>query len=119
NGPHTTILAGETQPLTDLVNTYQEREIRARLIPVDYASHTPHVEDLRETILGDLTQRADIKPVAPSIPFYSTHTGTLLTEDRLLDAEYWFDNLRHPVHFHTTLEQLLDDGHYTLIESSP
>ncbi|AUH45287.1 beta-ketoacyl synthase [Streptomyces sp. CMB-StM0423] len=119
NGPHTTILAGETQPLTDLVHTYQERQIRARLIPVDYASHTPHVENLRETIITDLAERAAIQPVAPTIPFYSTHTGTLLAPDQLLDAEYWFNNLRHPVHFHTTLEQLLDDGHYTLIESSP
>ncbi|WP_225798267.1 type I polyketide synthase, partial [Streptomyces aculeolatus] len=119
NGPHTTILAGETQPLTDLVNAYQEREVRARLIPVDYASHTPHVEDLRETILGDLTQRAGIEPMPPTIPFYSTHTGALLTFDQDLDPEYWFNNLRHPVHFHTTLEQLLDDGHHTLIESSP
>ncbi|WBB60935.1 SDR family NAD(P)-dependent oxidoreductase [Streptomyces sp. WMMC500] len=119
NGPHTTILAGETEPLTDLVNTYQEREIRARLIPVDYASHTPHVEDLRQTITGDLTERASIQPVPPAIPFYSTHTGALLRPDQLLDAEYWFNNLRHPVHFHTTLEQLLDDGHHTLIETSP
>ncbi|WBB60934.1 SDR family NAD(P)-dependent oxidoreductase [Streptomyces sp. WMMC500] len=119
NGPHTTILAGETGPLTDLVNTYQERDVRARLIPVDYASHTPHVEDLRDTIIGDLTQRAAIEPVPPSIPFYSTHTGTLLPFDQDLDAEYWFNNLRHPVHFHTTLEQLLDDGHHTLIETSP
>ncbi|WP_326794337.1 SDR family NAD(P)-dependent oxidoreductase [Streptomyces sp. NBC_01808] len=119
NGPHTTILAGETQPLTDLVNSYQEREIRARLIPVDYASHTPHVEDLRETIITDLAERAGIEPMAPTIPFYSTHTGTQLAFDQDLDAEYWFNNLRHPVHFHTTLEQLLDDGHYTLVESSP
>ncbi|MHA4820562.1 acyltransferase domain-containing protein, partial [Streptomyces aculeolatus] len=94
NGPHTTILAGETQPLTDLVNTYQEREVRARLIPVDYASHTPHVEDLRETIITDLAERAAIEPMPPTIPFYSTHTGALLTFDQDLDAEYWFNNLR-------------------------
>ncbi|WP_344291945.1 type I polyketide synthase, partial [Streptomyces synnematoformans] len=119
NGPHTTILAGETQPLTDLVHAYQEREIRARLIPVDYASHTPHVEDLRETIITDLAERAGIEPMPPAIPFYSTHTGALLSFDQDLDAEYWFNNLRHPVQFHSTLTQLLDDGHHTLIETSP
>nr|WP_237330473.1 type I polyketide synthase [Streptomyces sp. BA2] len=119
NGPASTVLAGETTALTELVETYQQRGVRARLIPVDYASHTPAVEALRETILTDLTHRAHIQPVAPTIPFYSTHTGALLSDDQLLDATYWVDNLRHPVHFHDTALKLLDDGHHTLIESSP
>ncbi|MEU2273104.1 SDR family NAD(P)-dependent oxidoreductase, partial [Streptomyces olindensis] len=119
NGPATTVLAGETTALTELVEEYQQRGIRARLIPVDYASHTPAVEALRETILTDLTDRAQIQPTPPTIPFYSTHTGGLLPENRLLDATYWVDNLRHPVHFHDTALKLLDDGHHTLIETSP
>ncbi|MGW7090471.1 type I polyketide synthase, partial [Streptomyces sp. NPDC054871] len=119
NGPATTVLAGETTALTELVQTYQQRDVRARLISVDYASHTPAVEALRETILTDLTHRAQIQPLAPTIPFYSTHTGTLLPDTQLLDATYWVDNLRHPVHFHDTALKLLDDGHHTLIETSP
>ncbi|MCX5330377.1 type I polyketide synthase [Streptomyces sp. NBC_00140] len=119
NGPATTVLAGETAALTALVEAYQQDGVRARLIPVDYASHTPAVEALRETILTDLTHRAQIQPVPPTIPFYSTHTGSLLPDDRLLDGAYWVDNLRHPVHFHTTALQLLDDGHHTFIETSP
>ncbi|MCX5359773.1 SDR family NAD(P)-dependent oxidoreductase [Streptomyces sp. NBC_00124] len=119
NGPATTVLAGETTALTALVEAYQQDGVRARLIPVDYASHTPAVEALRETILTDLTHRAQIQPVPPTIPFYSTHTGSLLPDDQPLDGAYWVDNLRHPVHFHTTALQLLDDGHHTFIESSP
>ncbi|MFJ4689691.1 acyltransferase domain-containing protein, partial [Streptomyces sp. NPDC088789] len=119
NGPATTILAGDTTTLTTLVESHQQRGIRARLISVDYASHTPAVEALRETILTDLTERARIQPTTPTIPFYSTHTGGLLPEDRPLDATYWIDNLRHPVHFHETALKLLDDGHHTVIETSP
>ena len=119
NGPNTTVLAGETTALSRLVEDYQERGIRARLIPVDYASHTPTVEALRETILTDLTDRAQIQPTPPAIPFYSTYFGGLLPQGRTLDAEYWVDNLRHPVHFHDTTLKLLDDGHHTLIETSP
>ncbi|MGW0338138.1 polyketide synthase dehydratase domain-containing protein, partial [Streptomyces sp. NPDC003011] len=47
------------------------------------------------------------------------YLGSLLEPGQLLDAAYWVDNLRHPVHFHTTALQLLDDGHHTLIETSP
>ncbi len=119
NSPNTTVLAGETTALSRLVEDYQERGIRARLIPVDYASHTPTVEALRETILTDLTDRAQIQPTPPAIPFYSTYFGGLLPQGRTLDAEYWVDNLRHPVHFHDTTLKLLDDGHHTLIETSP
>ncbi|MFJ6662273.1 beta-ketoacyl synthase N-terminal-like domain-containing protein, partial [Streptomyces sp. NPDC091377] len=119
NGPATTILAGDTTTLTALVESHQQRGVRARLISVDYASHTPAVEALRETILTDLTERARIQPTTPTIPFYSTHTGGLLPEDRPLDATYWIDNLRHPVHFHETALKLLDDGHHTVIETSP
>ena len=57
---------------------------------MDYASHSRHVEVLREEILEAF---ADISPRGGSIPLHSTVTGELI-DTAELDAEYWYRNLR-------------------------
>ncbi|MFB0633454.1 SDR family NAD(P)-dependent oxidoreductase, partial [Streptomyces sp. AB3(2024)] len=88
--------------------------IRARQVPVDYASHSAHVERIEAELLEVL---GPIVPRKAEIPFYSTVTGGLLTET-LLDAGYWYRNLRHPVRFEDTVKVLLDNGFATFVESS-
>ncbi|MET8756076.1 SDR family NAD(P)-dependent oxidoreductase, partial [Streptomyces sp. NPDC004667] len=51
------------------------------------------------------------------IPFYSTVTGGVLGET-LLDAGYWYRNLRHPVRFEDTVRKLIAKGFGTFVESS-
>ncbi|TXL82651.1 acyltransferase domain-containing protein, partial [Streptomyces sp. IB2014 016-6] len=81
----------------------------------DYASHSPHVEALEEHLL---TVLADITPQAASIPFHSTtHPIDRPTDTTTLNSTYWYDNLRQPVHFHTTLTHLNNTGHTTYIET--
>ncbi|MFE3695410.1 SDR family NAD(P)-dependent oxidoreductase, partial [Streptomyces sp. NPDC059129] len=89
--------------------------VRARLIEVDYASHSAHVEEVREQILTDL---ADITPVTGSVPFYSTVTGGWL-DTASLDAEYWYRNLRQTVEFEQATRGLLEEGFRFFIEPSP
>ncbi|MEU1290322.1 SDR family NAD(P)-dependent oxidoreductase, partial [Kitasatospora sp. NPDC005856] len=113
NSPHTTVLAGNTHELTTLVTHYQHQGIDAKTIPVDYASHSPHVEPLHHHLLTTL---ADLQPTTPTIPFHSTtHPDTTPT----FNAQYWYDNLRHPVQLHTTTHNLLHTGHTHFIETSP
>ncbi|MDT7788760.1 MAG: hypothetical protein QOF58_7179, partial [Pseudonocardiales bacterium] len=59
NGPRSTVVAGEVEALAEIVAECVERGVRARMIAVDYASHTPQVEAIRERVLNDL---ADIQP---------------------------------------------------------
>ncbi|MFE9045848.1 SDR family NAD(P)-dependent oxidoreductase, partial [Streptomyces sp. NPDC007818] len=89
--------------------------IRARLIDVDYASHTPHVHTLHDQLK---TLLDDIEPVSSQVAFHSTLTGTVI-DTATLDAEYWYQNLANPVLFQPTLHTLLDTGHTTYIETSP
>ncbi|MFD8011283.1 SDR family NAD(P)-dependent oxidoreductase, partial [Streptomyces sp. NPDC059762] len=113
NSPHTTIVSGDTDTLTRLVADYQKRGIDAKTIPVDYASHSHHVEHLRDHLLHALH---DITPRTPTIAFHSTtHPGT----NPLCDAAYWYDNLRNTVQLHPTITTLLDTGHTHYIEVSP
>ncbi|MFJ6379380.1 type I polyketide synthase [Kitasatospora sp. NPDC092039] len=114
NGPATTVISGDTDALEEFVTACRNEDIRARTIPVDYASHGPHVDQIRDDLARLLT---GITPRATDTAFYSTVTAHPLDTTRL-DADYWFRNLRQPVEFERTIRTLATDGHTTFIESS-
>ncbi|MFD0411920.1 type I polyketide synthase, partial [Kitasatospora sp. NPDC127116] len=115
NGPSSTVVSGEPEALDGLMALCEEREVRARRIPVDYASHSAQVDRLRGRILDDL---AGISPTTSVVPLYSTLTGTPIDTARM-DAGYWFDNLRSPVRFEEATRALLAGGRSVFVECSP
>ncbi|WP_169810949.1 acyltransferase domain-containing protein, partial [Nocardia amikacinitolerans] len=115
NGPTATVIAGDAHDIHQLVDNYLTADIPARIIPVDYASHSPAVETLRENLLELL---APITPQTAPIAFHSTVTTTAL-DTATLDADYWYRNLRNPVRMQETTTTLLTTGHTTFIEVSP
>ncbi|MGW4380753.1 SDR family NAD(P)-dependent oxidoreductase [Kitasatospora sp. NPDC004531] len=115
NGPSSTVVSGDAAAVAEFVDALVEEGVRARLIEVDYASHSAHVEEIRERLLSDLD---GIAPVAGSVPFFSTVTGGWL-ETEELDAEYWYRNLRETVEFANATEALLGEGFRFFVESSP
>ncbi|MFD7454163.1 SDR family NAD(P)-dependent oxidoreductase [Kitasatospora sp. NPDC059827] len=115
NGPTTTVIAGDHDALNRLLTHCEETGIRARRIDVDYASHTHHVEQLRDHLAEQLT---GITPKPGDIPFYSTVTGERIDTTRL-DADYWYTNLRQPVLLEPTLRDLATHGHTSYLEISP
>ncbi|GAB3844820.1 hypothetical protein GCM10027610_059940 [Dactylosporangium cerinum] len=115
NGPSATVVAGDSAAVDALVDACQAENIRARRVPVDYASHSPHVEAVRERLLRDL---ADVTPMSAPIAFCSTVTGGMLDTARL-DAGYWYDNLRQPVRLEAAVRSLAAAGHRVFVECSP
>ncbi|OLR93776.1 type I polyketide synthase [Actinokineospora bangkokensis] len=115
NGPATTVVAGEPDALDELVAAWTAREVRARKIPVDYASHSPQVEKLQDSLPAAL---AGLTPRAAEVPFHSTVTRTVLGGTEL-DADYWYRNLRQTVHFEPVIASLVESGHDVFIEVSP
>ncbi|MBD0674100.1 type I polyketide synthase, partial [Streptomyces sp. CBMA156] len=115
NGPSSTVVSGEPDALDALMVLCESREVRARRIPVDYASHSAQVDRLRERILDDL---AEVAPVTSTVPLFSTLTGTPIDTVRM-DAGYWFDNLRSPVRFEEATRALLAGGRSVFVECSP
>ncbi|MEW1547806.1 SDR family NAD(P)-dependent oxidoreductase [Streptomyces tsukubensis] len=115
NSPGSTVVSGDAQALAELLSLCEERGVWARRIAVDYASHSPHVDRLRERLSAELS---DIRPRQGLVPFCSTVTGGII-ETGGLDASYWFRNLRRPVRFAPALESLLRDEHTALVEISP
>ena len=115
NGPSSTVVSGEVGALDELLAACAARDVRARRVPVDYASHSPQVELIRDEVLGALTGLA---PRAATVPFYSTLTGGLLDTTRLT-GDYWYRNLRERVRFEQATAALAEDGHDLFIEVSP
>ncbi|WP_455432271.1 type I polyketide synthase [Streptomyces pratensis] len=115
NGPSATVVSGGTDAVAEFVEACRRDGIRARAIPVDYASHSPAVEVLRDTLLDRF---ADLRPRSSSVPFHSTVT-TAETDTAELDAAYWYTNLREPVQLADTVGALAEAGHTLFVEISP
>jgi len=115
NSPRSTVVAGEPQALRELLADCEAAGARARMIAVDYASHSAQIESIRERLLADLRP---IAPVSAEIPIFSTTTAALV-DGAQLDAGHWYRNLREPVCFEQATRALLDDGVTAFIESSP
>ncbi len=116
NGPAQVVVSGEPEALEELVAQCVARDIRARTIPVDYASHSSYVEQI-ETQIGEVLDGVD--PQAADIPLYSTLTGAWLDANTLMDAGYWYRNLRQTVLFEHATRGLLAEGHGLFLEMSP
>ncbi|BBC30134.1 Polyketide synthase [Streptomyces graminofaciens] len=114
NGPAATVLSGDTEAIDGIVARLQAEDVRARRIPVDYASHSAHVEEIRERLLECL---ADIRPTTGQVPFFST-VDLRWQDSDALDAEYWYRNLRQTVRFEEATRTLLDQGFRYFVESS-
>ncbi|MFE0464319.1 SDR family NAD(P)-dependent oxidoreductase, partial [Kitasatospora sp. NPDC058965] len=115
NGPAATVVSGERTAVEALVERLRAEGVRARLVPVDYASHSAQMEPLGESLPALL---AGIRPRRTGTAFYSTLTGTRL-DTAGLTGDYWYRNLRGTVRLDRAVRAALADGHRHFVESSP
>ncbi|MGW2332278.1 type I polyketide synthase, partial [Streptomyces sp. NPDC001700] len=114
NGPSSVVVSGDVAELDVLLAACEADEVRARRIPVDYASHSAQVETIHAE-LGEVL--AGLEPRVAGVPFFSTVTAEWL-DTTVLDAEYWFTNLRQTVRFEEATRALAEQGYRFFIEAS-
>ena len=114
NGPASTVVAGDDSALVELLAVCAGDGVRARRVEVDYASHSVRIEAVRDELLQVLEP---VRPRVPVIPLLSTLTGQMVTT-AVLDARYWYENLREPVRFGAAVEQLAGQGYRLFVEVS-
>lgn len=115
NGPHSCVLSGDEESVLTLQEVLEAEGTYCRLVNVDYASHSPQMDDLREDLLEAL---APARPREGSVDLMSTVRGQLLGGPEM-DAAYWVENLRSPVLFADAMDALLDAGVTHVVEISP
>ena len=74
NGPAATVVSGDPEAVAELAAACAAAGVRARVLPVDYASHSAQVEAIREEILAALD---GITPGPARVPMVSAMTGEL------------------------------------------
>ena len=113
--PQSTVIGGATQTVRDLVSAWEQRDVMAREIAVDVASHSPQVDPILDELIEVL---AELQPMTPEVPFYS---ATLFDprERPVCDAGYWVDNLRHTVRYAAAVQAALEDGYRVFAELAP
>ncbi|WP_369183252.1 SDR family NAD(P)-dependent oxidoreductase [Streptomyces sp. Y1] len=115
NGPAAVVVAGEPGALDEVFEACERDGIRARKVKVDYASHSQQVEiieaDLRKVL-------APVEPTSGRVPFYSTVVGGFI-DTSVMDADYWYRNLRGQVGFEPAIRALIDNGTGCFLEMSP
>ncbi|MFE7119656.1 SDR family NAD(P)-dependent oxidoreductase, partial [Streptomyces sp. NPDC057654] len=114
NGPASTVVSGDANALDELLERAETRGVRARRVPVDYASHSAHVEEIQERLAKEL---APVAPLPGEVPFFST-VDAAWADPATLDAGYWYRNLRQTVRFEEATRALLAEGFRFFVEPS-
>lgn len=115
NGPASTVISGEPAAVERLVEALVARGAFARLLGVDYASHSPAMDgpsaELEEALAG-------LAAVPPATTIVSTVTGQPVRGPEL-DARYWGRNLRQPVRLAQAIDRLAAAGPSCFLELGP
>jgi acyl transferase domain-containing protein/surfactin synthase thioesterase subunit/acyl carrier protein len=115
NSPSSVVLSGETVALEEVLTLLQQRNIFVKLLPVNYAFHSPQMELFQGELVAALQ---DIKPQPTAIRLLSTVTGQRI-EGEELAASHWGRNIREPVCFANAIAQLIAEKHTLFLEISP
>jgi acyl transferase domain-containing protein/acyl carrier protein len=116
NSPANVTISGSGDDLDRLRALLERRGVACRMLDLDYAFHNPRMDAIARPLLASLSGLA-AAPAGRAV-FVSTVTGTPL-EGGALDAEYWWRNVREPVHFSDAVATLVDLGCRTFLEIGP
>lgn len=115
NSPTSIVLSGETTALKEVLERLQQQNIFNKLLPVNYAFHSPQMEPFQDELV---TALQDLNPQPAPIQVFSTVTGQII-QGKALDAHHWGRNIREPVRFADAIAQLITEKHTLFLEISP
>ncbi|MCF3935412.1 SDR family NAD(P)-dependent oxidoreductase [Acuticoccus sp. M5D2P5] len=114
NSSRSVTISGPTDTLADFAKAARQKRWAVKRLDLDYPFHCALVEPIRDPLLHSLES---ITPRTAEIPMISTVTGALVDGSEL-DGEYWWKNVRQPVHFADAIIATLAD-HRLFVEIGP
>lgn len=110
NSPTTTVVSGTRAAVAALAEACTEQQVRATLLPVDYAFHGP--------ALRGCTVACEETASAPDVPWVSTVTGQEVQSPP--EQQYWSANVREPVNLVDAVTRAVGlTGASVVVEVSP
>ncbi|MGY5806159.1 type I polyketide synthase [Rhizobium sp. LEGMi198b] len=115
NAPNSITISGPVHEIEAFKEAARKSQIVAHILDINYPFHHPIIDRAKDAFLADLP---DVAPDAGSGTFISTVTGAAC-DGRLLDAQYWWRNVRDPVLFKTACQAAMAMGCNLFIEIAP
>ena len=115
NGPNMVALSGDHEPLEQVAQNLDKKDVFHRFLQVNVPFHSHHMDPLKEELIASLKH---LEPSETRTPLYSTVTGKQENGKHLVSS-YWFSNVREPVYFTHALQAMIDDGFTTFVEIAP
>ncbi|NRG18484.1 SDR family NAD(P)-dependent oxidoreductase [Rhizobiales bacterium] len=114
NSARSVTISGPSESLDGFARHARKNRWAMRRLKIAYPFHCALVDAIEEPLLGAL---GDIRPAKPEIRFISTVDPE--DEAPVLDAGYWWRNVRRPVQFAKAVARVLDDEAAVLVEIGP
>ncbi len=115
NAPNLTVVSGEHEAVATFMAALTAKGVASRLLPTSHAFHSP----MMAGVIAPFTELVRSTPRrAPTLPWISSLTGQLITDEQATDPAYWARQLREPVQFMQGVGQLIAPQ-LALIEVGP
>ncbi|MBB5572162.1 MULTISPECIES: type I polyketide synthase [Rhizobium] len=115
NAPNSITISGPVDEIEAFREAARKSQIVAHILDINYPFHHPIIDRAKDAFLADLP---DVAPDAGLGTFISTVTGAAC-DGHLLDAEYWWRNVRDPVLFKAACQAAMAMGCNLFIEIAP
>ncbi|MBH8552330.1 SDR family oxidoreductase, partial [Nostocaceae cyanobacterium CENA357] len=116
NSPKQTVISGTKAAVQEVLKYFESQKISAKALKVSHAFHSPLMNPMLESFEKIA---ASVKFNAPSIPLVSNLTGEILTNQDVLDTNYWCRHIREAVRFSAGMETLHRQGYDLFLEIGP
>jgi len=115
NSPRSVTISGPIEKLEAFAAHARKQRWAMRQLDLAYPFHCALVEPIKQPLLDTLS---GLSPTKPQVPFYSTVD---IDDDAgpYLDRDYWWRNVRQPVHFQDALQRMAKDGSRVFLEIGP
>lgn len=116
NGPRSVLVSGTPRYIDTLVRRAERRDMPALRIADDAAGYSPLITSVPTEFVEAL---ADLRPITPHTPVYSTARQAELITTADMDSTYWVENASGTVELAAALEHAAADGLSTVLVISP
>ncbi|CAF1213775.1 unnamed protein product, partial [Didymodactylos carnosus] len=115
NGPRMLTIAGDSDILDIIAKELELKHLFNAFVKVEVPYHTSIMEEIEEEMIKALE---NIKTNKSNIEFYSSVTAAK-SNGLDLNGKYWYENVRKPVLFVQTIQEMINNGYKQFIEIGP
>lgn len=116
NSPELCVASGTPEAILTLANLCESNNIETTLLHTSHAFHSEMMDGALAPF-AKVVKKASLS--TPKLPFVSSCTGELLTDEQACDADYWTRQMRDPVLFGDCIGALKEQESQLFLEVGP